>query len=42
MVGSVLNIDFDQGDAKISKDKVGVQKKNLPIGPVQTHAAEVG
>ena len=29
----VLNIDFDQGAAKISEVKVGVRKKYLPTRP---------
>ena len=37
-LNEVLNIDFDQGAAKIPEVKVGVQKKYLPIGPVRTHA----
>ena len=38
LLNEVLNIDFSQGAAKISKVKVGVRKKYLPISPVRTHA----
>ena len=37
----ILNIDFDEGAAKISKVKVGGQKKYLPSGQVRTHAPAV-
>ena len=32
----VLNIDFDQGAAKILEVKVGVREKYLPNGQAQT------
>ena len=38
----VLNIDFDQGAAKISEVKVGVGKKYRPICLVRTRGPGVG